>query len=58
MNSILLAGTILLALITLYVAIRTIIETRRRYYNDDIKSIKRGTNETAPDSDMRPKKEG
>ena len=37
MNSILLAVTILLALITLYVAIRTIIETRRRYYNDYLK---------------------
>ena len=37
MNSILLAAIIPLALITLYVAIRTIIETRRRYYNDYMK---------------------
>ena len=37
MNGLLLAATILLALITLYVAIRTIIETRRRYYNEYIK---------------------
>ena len=34
MNDLLLAIAILLALVTLYVAIRTIIETRRRYYND------------------------
>lgn len=34
MNDLLLATAILLALVTLYVAIRTIIETRRRYYND------------------------
>ena len=37
MNAILLAVTIPVALITLYVAIRTIIETRRRYYNDYMK---------------------
>ena len=34
MNDLLLAIVILLALVTLYVAIRTIIGTRRRYYND------------------------
>ena len=34
MDNILLAVTILMALITLYVAIRTIIDTRRRHYND------------------------
>ena len=33
MDNILLAGAILMALITLYVAIRTIIDTRRRYGN-------------------------
>ena len=40
MNTILLAATILLALITLYVAIHTIIETRRRYYNGYMKRKK------------------
>ena len=34
MNNILLAVAILMALITLYVAIRTIIDTRRRYYSN------------------------
>ena len=37
MNTILLVATILLALLILYLAIHTIIETRRRYYNGDIK---------------------
>ncbi len=37
MNDLLLATAILLALVTLYVAIRTIIGTRRRYYNDYLK---------------------
>ena len=37
MNTILHAVTILLALFILYLATHTIIETRRRYYNDDIK---------------------
>ena len=37
MSDLLLATAILLALVTLYVAIRTIIGTRRRYYSDYIK---------------------
>ena len=37
MNTILLAATILFSLFILGVSIRTIIETRRRYYNDYMK---------------------